>query len=86
MPKKTERGTLWDFSTSVLSENSKKMKRGPFEGKKNRKKVAQCRKKLKESHSEEKIARKSFWLKQGLEPVTAGFTINRVLTSTRERE
>ena len=35
-----------------------------------------------------KIARKSFWLKQGLEPVTAGFTVNRVktvLTSTRER-
>ena len=23
-------------------------------------------------------ARKSFWLKQGLEPVTAGFTVNRV--------
>ena len=30
MPKKTERGTLWDFSTSVLSENSKKLKGGPF--------------------------------------------------------
>ena len=27
---KTERGTLWDFSTSVLSENSKKLKGGPF--------------------------------------------------------
>ena len=27
---KIERGTLWDFSTSVLSENSKKMKGGPF--------------------------------------------------------
>ena len=40
--------------------------------------VAQCR----------KNARKSFWLKQGLEPVTAGFTVNRVktvLTSTREQ-
>ena len=23
-------------------------------------------------------ARKSFWLKQGLEPVTVGFTVNRV--------
>ena len=43
------------------------------------------------SHSAEKIergnpsgysafanARKSFWLKQGLEPVTAGFTVDRV--------
>ena len=55
---------------------------GPFEGKKSRSakkmKVAQYR----------KNARKSFWLKQGLEPVTAGFTVNRiktVLTSTRER-
>ena len=35
-----------------------------------------------------KIARKSFWLRQGLEPVTAVLTVNRVktvLTSTRER-
>ena len=36
-----------------------------------------------ESHSAE-IARKNFWLKQGLEPVTAGFTVNRVLTSESE--
>ena len=28
--KKTERGTLLDFSTSVLSENSKKVEGGPF--------------------------------------------------------
>ena len=34
------------------------------------------------------FARQCFWLKQGLESVTAGFTVNRVktvLTSTRER-
>ena len=30
MPKKTERGTLWDFSTSILSQNIKKMQGGPF--------------------------------------------------------
>ena len=27
---KTERGTLWNFSTCILSENIKKLKRGPF--------------------------------------------------------
>ena len=27
MPKKTERGTLWDFSTSILSQNIKKLKK-----------------------------------------------------------
>ena len=32
MPKKLKGGTLWDFSTSVLSENSKKLKGGPFGG------------------------------------------------------
>ena len=47
MPKKTERGDLWDFSTSILSQNIKKLKGGPFGEKKNRKKVSQCRKKLK---------------------------------------
>ena len=31
MPKKLKGGTLWDFSTSVLSESSKKLKRGPLE-------------------------------------------------------
>ena len=49
MPKKTEKG---DFSTSILSQNSKKMfplKAGPFGGEKFRK-VAQCRKKLKGDH------------------------------------
>ena len=30
MPKKLKGGTHWDFSTSVLSENSKKMKGGHF--------------------------------------------------------
>ena len=34
MPKKTERGALWDFSTSILSQNIKKRQGGPF-GKKN---------------------------------------------------
>ena len=28
MPKKLKGGTLWDFSTSVLSENSKKIEEG----------------------------------------------------------
>ena len=30
MPKKTERGTLWDFLTSILSQNIKKNARGTF--------------------------------------------------------
>ena len=30
MPKKTERGTLWDISTSILSQNIKKNAGGPF--------------------------------------------------------
>ena len=47
MPKKLKGGTLWDFSTSILSQNSKKIEGGPFGGKKFRKKVAQYRKKLK---------------------------------------
>ena len=29
MPKKMK-GVLWDFSTSILSQNSEKMKGGPF--------------------------------------------------------
>ena len=37
--KKTERGgALWDFSTSILSQNIKKMQGGPFEEKKFRRK------------------------------------------------
>ena len=39
VPKKTERGTLWDFPTSGLSQNTKKIEGGPFgekiSGKKN---------------------------------------------------
>ena len=30
MPKKLKGGTLWDFSTSILSQNSKKIEGGPF--------------------------------------------------------
>ena len=46
--KKLKGGTLWNFPTSILSQNSKKLKGGPFGDKKNfEKKVAQCRKKLK---------------------------------------
>ena len=30
MPKETERGTLWDFSTSILSENIQKFKGDPL--------------------------------------------------------
>ena len=45
--KKLKGGTLWDFPTSSLSQNSKKLKGGPF-GEKNfpQKKVSQCRKKI----------------------------------------
>ena len=50
--KKLKGGTLWDFPTSILSQNIKKMQGGPFEEKKISKKnpkknVSQCRKKLK---------------------------------------
>ena len=31
--KNTERGTLWDFSTSILSQSIKNIEGGPFEGK-----------------------------------------------------
>ena len=44
MPKKLKGRTLWDFSTSILSQNSKKIERGSFGGKKLRKQSAQCRK------------------------------------------
>ena len=30
MPKKLKGGTLWDFPTSILSQNSKKIEGGPF--------------------------------------------------------
>ena len=38
--KKLKGGTLWDFSTSILSQNIKKMQGGPFEEKKFRKKMS----------------------------------------------
>ena len=46
--KKLKGGTLWYFSTSILSKNIEYFKEGPF-GEKVffRKKVSQCRKKLK---------------------------------------
>ena len=43
MPKKTERGTLWDFSTSMLSQNIKKLKGDPL-----------AKKIFKKSHNAEK--------------------------------
>ena len=39
MPKKLKGGTFWDFPTSILSQNIKKMQGGPFEEKKIRKKI-----------------------------------------------
>ena len=54
--KKLKGGTLWDFLTSILSQNIKKMQGGPFEEKKFRKKnpkkiVSQCRKKIERGDS-----------------------------------
>ena len=34
MPKQTEKGDLWDFPTSILLQNIKKMQGGPFGEKK----------------------------------------------------
>ena len=42
--KKLKGGTLWNFSTSILSQNSKKMKGDPLGKFFFRKKVSQCRK------------------------------------------
>ena len=39
MPKKLKGGTLWDFPTSILSQNIKKMQGGPFEEKHFEKKI-----------------------------------------------
>ena len=45
--KKLKGGTLWDFPTSILSQNSKKFEGETLWGKKiSGKKVSQCRKKL----------------------------------------
>ena len=46
MPKKLKGGTVWDFSTSIRSQNSKKVEGGPFGKTFFRKKVSQCRKKI----------------------------------------
>ena len=54
MPKKIGRGTLWDFSTSILSQNSKKIE-GPF-GIFSKKK----------SHNAEKTKRGTFWSRPAL--------------------
>ena len=40
-------GTLWDFSTSILSQNIKKMQRGPFEEKFFSKKKSRSAEKMK---------------------------------------
>ena len=45
--KKLKGGTLWDFSTSILSQNIKKMQGGPFEEKKFRR--TKFRKKMSRS-------------------------------------
>ena len=78
VPKYLRGETRWNFWHFSLLQNFKKnLKVGPFEGKKI-KKVAQCRKKLKEGISSVFAnARKSFWLKQVLEPVTARLNKNR---------
>ena len=44
MPKKLKGGPFWDFSTSVLSENSKKIEGEPFGNFFFRKKVSQSQK------------------------------------------
>ena len=67
------------LALQFAAKYQKNLKVGPFEDEKNLEKSRTLPK---------KIARKSFWLKQGLESVTAGLTVNRVktvLTSTRER-
>ena len=47
MPKKLKGGTLWDFPTSILSQNIKKMQGYPLGKKFPKKNVSQCRKKMK---------------------------------------
>ena len=51
MPKKTERGALWDFSTSILSQNIKKNAGGPFGEKIFRKKCLAVPKKIERGDS-----------------------------------
>ena len=49
--KKLEGGTLWDFPTSILSQNIKKNAGGLFEEKSSEKNVSQCRKKIERGDS-----------------------------------
>ena len=49
--KKLKGGTLWDFSTSILSQNIKKMQGGPFEKKFLRKKKSRSAKKNERGES-----------------------------------
>ena len=42
MPKKLKRGTLWDFSTSILSQNGKKIEGGAHWGKTISEKKSRC--------------------------------------------
>ena len=49
--KKLKGGTLWDFSTSILSQNIKKMQGGPFEEKKFRKKMSRSAEKNERGES-----------------------------------
>ena len=48
--RKTERGILWGFSTSILTQNSKQIEGGPF-GEKNPKKSLAVPKKIKRGPS-----------------------------------
>ena len=48
MPKQMKGGTLWDFSTCILSENIKKVKVGLFGEKKIRKKSLRAENTLRE--------------------------------------
>ena len=56
MPKKLKGGTLWDFSTSILSQNSKKIEGELFGGKKLKKK----------SHNAEKTGRGTLQVSPGI--------------------
>ena len=77
-----KKGTFGLFGTIVCCKISKTLKMGPFEGKKNWKKSCTVSKKIERGDSSVSSAfanaRKSFWLEQGPEPVTTGFTVNRV--------
>ena len=51
MPKKLKGGPLWDFPTSILSQNIKKMQGGPFEEKNSEKKCLAVPKKIERGDS-----------------------------------